>query len=276
MLKKWNIIVWRRLSQTIFGLVLTNSYVQAISTKTIYDGPLKGLCVPFLNCHACPFAVFSCPIGMMQHFMAIHRFPFFLLGFFITIGMVVGRAACGWLCPFGLIQDVMHKIKTKKFSIPKFLNYGKYLTLIVLVLIIPYFTYQHWFSRLCPFGALIAGIPWVAWNPIDPEFGSRVIAADAIGWLYYTKLAILAFFLVWFILSKRPFCRTTCPMGAIWALFNRVSLLRFKIGEDCPDCDRCSQMCPVELKVNKEVDSENCIKCLDCTTCEYVTAELKI
>jgi ferredoxin-type protein NapH len=275
-IKKFSLKAWRRLSQTVVGLILTNSYVQVIASKIPYDGALKGMCVPFLNCHACPFAVFSCPIGMLQHFMAIHRFPYFLVGFFITIGLVVGRAACGWLCPFGLIQDWMYQIKIRKFGIPKFLNYAKYVILLVLVIIIPYLTYEHWFSKLCPFGALIAGIPWVAWNPVDPDFGSRVIEADMIGALYYLKMAILAFFLVWFVVAQRPFCRVACPMGAIWALFNRISLLRFKVEKECPDCGRCLKICPMELDVMNEVDSENCIKCMDCTSCEHVTAKFKI
>lgn len=276
MLKKIKITTWRRLSQITFGVMLTNSYVQVISTKMIYDGPLKGICVPFLNCHACPFAVFSCPIGMLQHSMAIHRFPFYLLGYFIVIGLIVGRAACGWLCPFGFIQDLMYKIKTKKFSIPKFLNYSKYVILTVLVIILPLLTYEHWFSRLCPFGALIAGIPWVAWNPIDPDFGEPVVDSADIGFMYFLKIGILIFFLVWFILAKRPFCRVACPMGAIWALFNRVSLLKAKIGEDCPECKRCNKLCPMELDVYHEVDSENCIKCLDCTDCDHVSTQFKI
>ncbi len=276
MVNKMTIVGWRRLSQTTIGLMLTNSYVQVIWTKIPYDGALRGACVPFLNCHACPFAVFSCPIGMWQSFMAIHRFPFFLLGFFITIGLVFGRAACGWLCPFGLLQDLMYKIKTKKFRIPKFLNYTKYLVLIALVLIIPYLTYENWFSKLCPFGALIAGIPWVAWNPIDPDFGTPIIESEMIGWLYYLKMAILAFFLIWFIFAKRPFCRVACPMGAIWALFNRVSLLKSKVNEDCPECGQCTDICPMELKVNEEVDLENCIKCMDCSTCKHVKVQFRL
>ena len=275
-IKKLSLKAWRRLSQTIVGLILTNSYVQVIATKMPYDGPLKGMCVPFLNCHACPFAVFSCPIGMLQHFAAIHRFPFFLLGFFITVGLVVGRAACGWLCPFGLIQDVMYKIKTRKFGVPKFLNYAKYVILIVLVLILPYLTYEHWFSKLCPFGALIAGIPWVWWNPIDPEFGSKIIEADMIGWFYYLKMLILAFFLIWFILAKRPFCRVACPMGAIWAVFNRMSLLKSGVDDSCPDCGQCEAICPMELNVKTEVDSENCIKCMECSECKNINAQFKL
>ncbi|MFH1941436.1 MAG: hypothetical protein ABIL68_04970 [bacterium] len=79
------------------GGILANSYYKVIATKTIYDGPLKAGCVPFLNCHACPFAVSSCPIGMLQHFAAIRKLPFLLLGFLGVIGITFGRAACGWL-----------------------------------------------------------------------------------------------------------------------------------------------------------------------------------
>ena len=145
--------------------------VKVISTKSIYSGPLKGFCIPFLNCHACPFAVFSCPIGMLQYYAATQQLPLFLFGFFIVIGLIVGRAACGWLCPFGLIQDVMYKIKTRKFRIPGFLNYGKYLILIVFVIILPLLTHIHWFSRLCPYGALIAGIPASPPSQIEPSRG---------------------------------------------------------------------------------------------------------
>jgi ferredoxin-type protein NapH len=276
MISRLKLKVWRRLSQTVIGLVLTNSYFRVISTKMVYDGPLKSVCIPFLNCHACPFAVFSCPIGMLQHFVATHQIPFFLLGFFTIIGLFVGRAACGWLCPFGLIQDVMYKIKTRKFRIPKLLNYGKYIILIVLVILLPYFTYEHWFSKLCPFGALIAGIPWVSWNPINPDFDSLTIAAEDIGLMYFIKIVILIFFLIWFILAKRPFCRTVCPLGAIWAVFNRISLFKFKVGENCRDCPQCSKLCPMDLDVRTEVDSANCIKCMDCTTCKHVNAKLEI
>lgn len=268
-------LFWRRITQTTIGVLLTNSYVQVITTKIGYDGPLRGVCVPFLNCHACPFALFSCPIGMLQHFAVIHRFPFYLLGFFIAVGVVVGRAACGWLCPFGLLQDLMYKIKSVKFSIPKFLNYGKYVALVVLVIVLPYFTYENWFSKLCPFGALIAGIPWVTWNPVDPDFGTRVIEADVVGTMFYIKIAILVLFLIWFILAKRPFCRTTCPLGAIWGVFNRISLLRARVEESCPDCEQCTKYCPMDLNVKTEVNSENCIKCMDCAACNHVDAEFR-
>lgn len=276
MLRKLKLVTWRRFSQIGIGIFLTNGYFQVFLTRITYNGFWRGTCVPFLNCHACPTAIFSCPIGMLQHFMAIQSFPYFLLGFFMIIGLIVGRAACGWLCPFGLIQDWLYRIKTRKFGIPKFLNYTKYLVLVGLVVIIPYLTAEHWFSKLCPFGALIAGIPWVVWNPTDPDFDAPVIDTALIGPMYYIKISILVVFLFWFIIAKRPFCRTICPMGAIWALFNRISLLRATVKESCTDCHQCKTVCPMELNVYKEVNSENCIKCFECTSCQHVQSEFQI
>jgi len=276
MFLKIKLYVWRRLSQVLLGLFAANSSFQVFSTKAVYGGTLKGVCVPFINCHACPFAVFSCPIGMLQHFMALHQLPLFLLGFFLVIGLTIGRAACGWLCPFGLIQDVMYIIKTRKFSIPRFLNYTKYVVLLLLVIILPYYTAEHWFSKLCPYGGLIASIPWVAWNPIDPQWGVNVIEPGMVGMLFYIKMLILFLFLGWFVIAKRPFCRVFCPMGAIWGIFNRISLLKVKVAEKCPSCDRCPNLCPMDLAANVDADSENCIKCFECTTCKHVNAAFNV
>ncbi|OVE80514.1 hypothetical protein BVY01_00060, partial [bacterium I07] len=117
------------------GGIFANGYFKVISTKMIYDGPLKSGCVPFLNCHACPTALMSCPIGMLQHFAAIKKWPFLLIGFLGIIGTTVGRSACGWLCPFGYVQDLMYKIKSRKFSIPKPLTNMKYVSLAVLAIL---------------------------------------------------------------------------------------------------------------------------------------------
>ncbi|MBF0469275.1 MAG: 4Fe-4S binding protein, partial [Desulfamplus sp.] len=97
---------------------LSNSYMGVLGTKNISTGPLKGVCVPFLNCYACPTAVFSCPIGALQHFMTIRVIPYYLIGFFVVTGITVGRMACGWLCPFGFLQDIMYKIPSRKMKIP--------------------------------------------------------------------------------------------------------------------------------------------------------------
>ncbi len=253
------------------GGILANSYYKVILTKNIYTGPLKSFCVPFLNCHACPFAISSCPVGILQHFAAIKKIPFFLLGYLGIIGLTFGRAACGWLCPFGFVQDTLYRIKTRKFPIPRILNYLKYVSLIVLALFLPFLTDIHWFSRICPWGTIIAGIPWVLWNPVNPFYGQPVIEAGMVGWEYGLKIGILVFFLALFVFTKRPFCRTTCPLGAIYSLFNRWSLMQMRVTGKCSECNLCRKVCPVDICIAENPGSPECIRCLECTICKRVS-----
>ena len=254
------------------GGILANSYYKIFATKEIYAGPLRSGCVPFLNCHACPFAVSSCPIGIIQHFAAIHKFPLFVAGFLGIIGVTVGRAACGWLCPFGWLQDQFYKIRTPKITLPKSFSYLKYVSLAVLAILLPYFTGAHWFSRICPWGTVIAGIPWVLWNPIDPAYGMPVIEPGMVGWLYWLKIGVLVLFLALFIFIKRPFCRTTCPLGAIYSLFNKFSLMQLNVKKSgtCARCGYCREVCPMDIDVSENPDSAECIRCLECTVCNHI------
>ncbi len=261
---------WRRITQVGFGIFITNGYIPVIWTKMLYNGPLRSVCVPVLNCHSCPTALFACPIGLLQHFSAIHQFPYLVLGILGFVGLVFGRAACGWLCPFGLIQDLIFKIKSKKFKLPRSFSYLKYVSLIFLVFIMPYFTEIHWFSRLCPWGGIQAAIPWVLWNPAHPLTGLPAVSQDAIGWWFSLKMAIVALFLVLFVVIKRPFCTTTCPLGAIFSFFNKFSLLKFDVDKDCSECDRCSWNCVVDKPAYQGVNSLNCVGCLECTACNNV------
>jgi polyferredoxin len=220
-------------------------------------------------------AVFSCPIGSLQHFMTIRAVPFLLMGSLGMIGLLVGRMGCGWLCPFGLIQDLVYKIPAKKISIPRPLLQFKYVTLVFLVIIIPFATGAPWFSKLCPYGTLTAGIPWVLIDSADPQTGVPVIAGADFGGLFALKVGILVAFVALFAMTKRPFCRTTCPLGAIFSLFNRFSLVQLRVSSGCRDCGACKGKCPVDIQVSEDANSGECIRCLGCTSCENVKVELR-
>ncbi|SLM32735.1 Putative 4Fe-4S ferredoxin (NapH-type), iron-sulfur binding membrane protein. Homology with gene DMR_41050 of RS-1. Named HMP4 in GenBank [Desulfamplus magnetovallimortis] len=258
----------RQLMQ-LAGTVLSNSYIGTIFTKNISTGPLKGVCVPFLNCYACPSAVFSCPIGTLQHFAAIRAIPYYLIGFIAVVGLTVGRMACGWLCPFGFLQDMMHKIPSPKMEIPGTLRYVKYLVLLLLVIVLPYLTAEMTFSILCPAGTLTAGLPWAIWNPVNPQTGLPFFP-DGQGAIFFISLFILIVFLVFFILTKRPFCRIACPMGALLAFFNKYSMVQLKVSSKCDGCNICRDLCPVDINISMEEDSGECIRCLECTRCAHV------
>lgn len=226
-----------------------NSYFFASTLKAI---PCWGL-----NCYACPTAIFSCPIGTLQYFAALHRVPFYALGVIGLAGALGGRMSCGWLCPFGFLQDLLYKARVPKWTVQAGkVGWLRYVFLIGLVFIVPYITLDPWFSKLCPMGTLQGGIPVVL---------STSELREQIGWLYFLKIGILAVFLVWMLVTKRPFCRYVCPLGAIWSLFNRVSMVRLTVkAQSCQACNRCRQVCPVDIYVYEDPNAAQCIRCLEC------------
>lgn len=240
----------RRIIQ-IVSLFLTNSAF----TGTLYQGPFKRFCVPFLNCYACPFARFGCPVGTLQHFIVIKQFPYYILGFIGFVGVVSGRFVCGFLCPFGLFQELLYKVKTIKIKVPRFFSYFKYMVLVI-VLVIVYITGEPWFCKTCPVGTLEGAIP---------QLGIGSSLRNLVGWLFYMKYAILILIVTISIFIKRPFCRFICPLGAILGLLNKLTLFKLKVDkEECNECGICQKVCPMDVKIFEQTESFNCIKCLRC------------
>ncbi len=258
----------RKTIQWVWAL-LTNGNLAGFLQGKIYTGKLKQLCVPGLNCYSCPGSLGSCPIGSLQAVLGSSRFKisFYLLGFFLLIGTVLGRVVCGFLCPFGLFQELLHKIpffkKIKTFRLDKPLRLLKYGILLVFVILLPLFVVDAagsgspWFCKLiCPAGTLEGGLPLVL---------SNAPLREVIGFLFHWKVAILIVTVVLSILIFRPFCKYICPLGAIYALFNRVSIYRYQVSaEKCVGCGKCEQVCPMQVNPHLEANHPECIRCGAC------------
>ena len=258
----------RTLVQLAFA-ALTNGYAAGFAQGRIYRGPGKLVCVPGLNCYSCPGAVGSCPLGSLQAVLTgrTHKFPFYVLGFLLLFGALFGRLVCGWLCPFGLVQDLLHKIpfvkKLRRLPGERALRYLKYAVLVGFVIVLPLVVLdivgqgQPWFCKyICPSGTLFAGIPLIASNPP---------LRAALGWLFTWKAAILLALVLLSIVLWRPFCRYLCPLGAIYGLFNPVAVYRFRIDEDrCTDCGACKAACKLDIDVRRTPNSAECVRCGAC------------
>ncbi len=404
-----------RIGQIVSTIIL-NAYILAyIQKKIIYAGFFKSIPEPVLNCYGGPLSVFACPLGSFQQILGIKGgsiwqiIPWVPLGIFIIFGAFVGRAACAWMCPFGLWQDLLYKIKLGpeakakrwlpfivtciiglisiillsvflkllfwkallfgwlpfilllllgvikgKMELPKrwylggtivgaglgFLiglkyeiNLGiasgivamtlfsllggvpvlfisiplgfvlsllgkpvhlgpfagvelgfffilfalsttflldhllkiklpltrfKFVFLILVAGVVAFWTAEPWFCKLCPQGTLEAGIPLVLWDPVG---GLR----NLVHWLFYLKVAILLFVFWTAIIIKRPFCRVVCPIGAIYSLFNKISLLRLKLNRTtCTNCGLCRGVCPTDIEPNLDPNQPECIRCFEC------------
>ncbi len=244
----------------IIAAIITNGYVEGwIFKPHLYVGNIKAILPPILNCYACPGAFPSCPMGSLQHYMVIQAFPYYIIGSMILFGAFIGRLFCAWACPFGLFQDILHKIPTRKFKMPRWFRFCKYAFLILTVFLLPFIISDTVFCKLCPDGALVGGIPQMLLNSELHHLA---------GTLFWTKIAILAVIIIVVILINRFFCRAVCPMGAFMAFFNKISLLQMVVDQQaCDKCNMCKEVCPVDIAVYESPDSPECIRCGQCTSC---------
>lgn len=248
---------------------LTNGYLLGFFQGKIYTGKSKAICVPGLSCYSCPGALGSCPIGAMQSVLNSNRyhFSFYVMGFLILIGSLIGRLVCGFLCPFGWVQDLLYKIpffqKRKVLPGDRVLKYLKYVVLVLFVFLLPALVTgtggqgDPWFCKyICPSGTLMAGIPLVATN--------EALRAS-LGFLFSWKMLLLIAVLVLSLWSYRPFCRYLCPLGAFYGFFNRISLFRYQVdAATCTQCGACQKACPHAIDPVKTPNSAECIRCGEC------------
>lgn len=258
-----------RLGCQVAFTALSNGYVQGFFQGKIYSGPTKYACVPGLNCYSCPGALGSCPIGSLQAVIGSRKFhlSLYVLGFLMMVGAILGKAVCGFLCPFGLVQDLLHKIpgvkKLRRLPGEKYLQWLRYVMLGLLVILLPMVVVDivgqgsPWFCKyVCPSGTLLGGIPLLAGNPA---------LRGAVGWLFTWKIAILVVILVLSVFLYRPFCRYLCPLGAVYGFFNRFALYRFTLNEEqCTHCGACHQVCGLDIDPSKTPNHSQCIRCGKC------------
>lgn len=254
----------RRLTQLYFGLLL-NANLKGFITGNIYQGKSKIVCAPGINCYSCPGAVGACPLGSLQgSFSADKSTIFYVCGILLLYGILFGRMICGWICPFGLVQDLLYKIKTpkvRKSPITRVLSFFKYVLLAVFVLIIPIaYAFRDtplpaFCKYICPAGTLEGGLGLLS-NAVNESYFSML------GPLFTWKFLLMVSILVATIFIYRVFCRFVCPLGALYGLFNRFCLMGVKVKEDkCTHCGLCVNHCKVDIK---HVGDQECIACGEC------------
>ena len=247
--------------------LLTNIHLPNFFKGTLYKGDAKTVCVPGLNCYSCPAATGACPIGSLQAVIGSSKFSFsyYIVGILILFGVLLGRFICGFLCPFGWFQELLHKIPCKKFSTKKLkpLTYLKYVILLVMVILLPALAVNDvgmgdpFFCKyLCPQGVLEGAIPLSIVNS-----GIR----EALGDLFTWKFCVLVTVVILSVLFYRPFCKWLCPLGAIYGLMNKVSLCQMKVDKHkCVSCGKCAKACKMDVDVTKTPNHAECIRCGMC------------
>ena len=247
--------------------LISNPFFLNFVQGKIFRGKLKGVCVPGLNCYSCPAAAASCPIGAVQAVIGSSKFQFayYVVGLLLFIGVLLGRVVCGFLCPFGWFQELLHKIPSRKFSTKKLhiLTYLKYVILLLFVIVLPMTLVNEvgmgdpFFCKyICPAGILEGGIPLSL-----ADLGIRA----SLGALFTWKSCILLGVVVLSVFFYRPFCKWLCPLGAFYGLCNKISMYRLEVDADkCTACGACSRACKMDVDVFRTPNHAECIRCGDC------------
>lgn len=249
--------------------LLSNIHLSNFFKGGIYQGSGKAVCVPGLNCYSCPAASGACPIGAFQAVAGSSKFGFSycITGFLILVGVLLGRFVCGFLCPFGWLQDLLHKIPGRKISTGRLkpLTYMKYAVLIGTVILLPALMTNdvgmgdpYFCKYICPQGVLEGALPLAAANA-----GIR----SALGALFTRKLIILMAVGILSVVFYRPFCKWVCPLGAFYGLMNKVALLGVEVDRGkCVSCGRCAEVCKMDVDITRTPNHGECIRCGKCVT----------
>lgn len=256
---------FKRKCTQLAAALLYNANIKGFGDAGIYQGPLKGMCVPGLNCYSCPGAVASCPLGTLQNALSSvsYRIPLYIFGLLLLFGLFLGRVVCGFLCPFGLLQELLYRLplpKIKKNRVTRVFSWLKYAILAVFVVYIPLYLgiargmpVPAFCKYICPAGTLEGGIPLVAGNPELQALAGR---------LFSWKVFLLVLICLSAVVLYRSFCRFICPLGAVYSLFANISILGIRVDESrCTGCRACVRHCKMDVK--KPGDRE-CIQCGEC------------
>ena len=255
----------RRIIQ-LYAALLFNANIKGFIKGTIYTGPVKNICTPGLNCYSCPGASGACPMGALQNSLASSnkRLPYYMFGIILLYGIIAGRWICSFLCPFGLVQELLHKIKTpklKKGRISRIFSNLKYVILIVFVFIFPLMymfksvPLPAFCKYICPAGTLEGAMGLLS-NKVNESWFSML------GPLFTWKFILLVSFLTGAIFIFRFFCRFFCPLGALYGLFNKISLVGIKLDKSkCTNCSICVNKCRMDIH---HVGDRECISCGEC------------
>lgn len=256
----------RRLIQ-VFSMLIYNCDAGHWFSGSISKSAGKHICIPGLNCYSCPGAIASCPLGALQNSISNGRFPFFVTGFLLLTGTLIGRMVCSFLCPFGLVQELLYKIPSPKMKktaktlkITRKLSLLKYFLLFIFCIIFPIVFYlldgiaSPFFCKyICPEGTIFAG--WIL-----AFFNENL--RSSLGFLFSWKTALALSFIIWSVFMFRPFCRFFCPLGAIYSFFNKTALFGIRVDESkCTHCNACVEACKMDVF---KINDRECIRCGEC------------
>jgi len=206
----------------------------------------------------------------------------------IALTLVFGRIYCSVICPLGVFQDILARLRRKKnkYSYSKEVCWLRYPVLVVFVIAVVA-GIGSIFQLLAPYSSY-GRIATMIFQPIW-KLGNNLLATVAErvdSYAFYTtdvwmkSLPVLVIALVTLVVlivlawrGGRTYCNTICPVGTILSFFARFSFLKIHFDEDkCKNCSLCSKNCKaacIDFKTHT-VDYSRCVVCGNCIeSCKF-------
>ena len=227
-------------------------------------------------------------MAKIQFLPAVMALNVVVIAGLVALTLVFGRIYCSVICPLGVFQDVIARLRRKKnkYTYSKAVSWLRYAMMGVLVVAIaagigsivqilaPYSAYGRMATML--FQPL-----WIGCNNVLASIAER---ADSYAfysvdiWLrslpvLIVAVATLLVLLVLAWLGGRTYCNTICPVGTVLGLLARFSWMKIRFDEDkCKNCSLCSKNCKascIDFKTHS-VDYSRCVVCGDCVdSCKF-------
>ncbi len=187
----------------------------------------------------------------------VHESSVVLAVIAVLLAILAGPLICGWVCPFGTLQEWLGKLGRKLFG-------KRYNTLIPrkIDLVLRYLRYVvlAWVS----YATIVTGK--LAFEAVDPYVALFGFWRSEV---FLGGLIVLAVTVLLSLIVERPFCKYACPYGAFLGLFNLIRVFRITRNRStCISCKACSRDCPmnIDVAVSSTVRDHQCISCMKCTS----------
>jgi len=224
-------------------------------------------------------------------------FPWIALASFLIVGVLIGRSLCGWVCPFGFVQDMAGFIRRKHTDLSSRTHdsmvYAKYFVLAIALLIPITFAVASTagvsLAYQSAFG-VFAVAPFTAVSPSDTLFSTlpktiqsfHISSLQTVGSdflyglsilpaLFWVQFVIMIGVLIFAVYVPRSWCRYFCPTGAILAIMNRFSFIglrREPFKCEKAGCRECVEVCPMRVPILElewdKFSHPECIYCMKC------------
>ena len=277
------------LSFLVFSTIIFNLGVLPLVLPVLWTAGLKGTSIGD--------AFTTIQLMFSGYSMTSTLFPWVALAAFLIVGVLIGRALCGWVCPFGFVQDLVGFIRREQIDVSarthETVVYIKYVVLAIAVFIPLLFSalaFEGITAYSNTFG-VFAVAPFTALSPSDTLFstvpqaiqsfhfttfqnvGSNFLSGlSALPPLFWVEAVILLIVLIFAVYVPRSWCRYFCPTGAFMAIMNRFSFIglrREPFKCEKSGCRECVTVCPMRVPILElqweKFSHPECIYCMKCS-----------